>query len=131
MAFMEDILIATIEKVMEEEHLEADLLVDVEEHNEQSNLVEASNVEKEECTLLFAQEEENNSQDEWYLDSGASNHMSGKNELFVELVEGVQGDVRLENSSKLPIKGKGKISICQRTGILQFISNVYYVANFR
>ena len=27
-----------------------------EEHNKQSNLVEASNVEKEECTFLFAQE---------------------------------------------------------------------------
>ena len=30
------------------------------EHNEQSNLVEESNLEKEECTLLFAQEEANN-----------------------------------------------------------------------
>ena len=102
-----------------------------EEHSEQSNLVEASNVEKEECTLLFAQKEENNSQDVWYLDFGASNHMSGKKEPFVELVEGIQGDVHLGNSSKLPIKGKGKIRICQRTGILQFISNVYYMSNFR
>ena len=65
----------------------------------------------------------------WYLDSGASNHMSGKKELFVELVEGFQGDVRLGDSSKLPIKGKGKIRICQRNGVLQFISNVCYVPN--
>ena len=85
-----------------------------EEHNEQSNLVEASNVEKEECTLLFAQEEANNSQEVWYLDSEASNHMSGKKAIFVELVEGVQGNVHLGDSSKLPIKGKGKIRICQR-----------------
>ena len=85
-----------------------------EEHNEQSNLVEASNVEKEECTLLFAQEEANNSQEVWYLDSENSNHMSGKKAIFVELVEGVQGDVHLGDSSKLPIKGKGKIRICQR-----------------
>ena len=99
------------------------------ECNEQSNLVEASNVEKEECTLLFAQEEENNSQEVWYLDF--SNHMSGKKVLFVELVEGVQGDVRVGDSSKLPIKGKGKIRICQRNGVLQFISNVYYIPNMK
>ena len=47
-------------------------------HNEQSNLVEASNVKKEECKRLFAQEEANNSQEVWYLDSRTSNHMSGK-----------------------------------------------------
>ncbi|XP_075654680.1 uncharacterized protein LOC142624822 [Castanea sativa] len=97
-----------------------------EEYNEQSNLIKASNVEKEECTLLFAQEEAINSQEVWYLDSGASNHMSGKKELFVELVEGIQGNVRLGDSSKFPVKGKGKIRICQRNGVWQFISNVYY-----
>ena len=70
-------------------------------------------------------------QEVWYLDSRASNHISGKNELFVELVKGVQGDVRLGDSSKLPIKGKGKIRICQRNGVLQFISNVYYVPNMK
>ena len=101
-----------------------------EEHNEQSNLVEASNIEKEECTLLFAQEEANNLLEVWYFDSRASNHMNGKKELFVELVEGVQGNVRLGDSSKFPIKGKGKIKICQRNGVLQFISNVYYVPNY-
>ena len=53
-------------------------------------------------------------QEVWYFDSRASNHMSGKKELFVELVEGVQGDVCLVDSSKLPIKGKGKIRICQK-----------------
>ena len=60
-----------------------------EENNEQSNLVEASNVDKEECTLIFAQEEANNSQEVWYHDSRASNHMSGKKELFVKIVEGI------------------------------------------
>ena len=149
MSSVEDIPIETMAKVVEDEHSEEDLLVDMEvqykfehyaldcwynkseEHNEQSNLVEASNDGKEDSTFLFAQEEKNNSQEVWYLDFGASNHMSGKNELFVELVEGVQGDVHLGDSSKLPIKRKGKIRICQRTGILQLISNVYYVANFR
>ena len=101
------------------------------EQNEQSNLVEASNVENEECTLLFAQEQANNLQEVWYLDSGVGNHMSGKNELFVKVVEGVQGDVHLGDSSKFPIKCKGKIRICQRNGVLQFISNVYYVPNMK
>ena len=101
------------------------------EHNEQSNFVEASNVEKEECRLLFVIEVANNSQKVWCLGFGASNHMNRKNELFVELVQGVQGDVCLGNSSKLPIKGKGKIRICQRNDVLQFIFNVYYVPNMK
>ena len=57
--------------------------------------------------------------------------MTEKKELFVELVEGVQGDVYLGDSSKLPIKGKGKIIICQWNGVLQFISNVYHVPNMK
>ena len=32
---------------------------------------------------------------------------------------------------ELLIKGKGKIIICQRNDVLQFISNVYYVPNMK
>ena len=66
-------------------------------------------LQKEECTLIFAQEEENNLQDEWYLDSGASNHMSGNKELFVELVEGVKAMSVWEAHPNFPLKVKEKL----------------------
>ena len=49
--------------------------------------------------------------DVWYLDLGASNHMCGKKELFMELAEGVHGSMSLGDSLKLPIEARGKIKI--------------------
>ncbi|XP_028109539.1 uncharacterized protein LOC114308196 [Camellia sinensis] len=60
-------------------------------------------------------------------DSGASNHMCGKRELFVELNETVQAQVSFSNSSKTPVKGRGNILIKLKNGDHDYISNVYYV----
>ncbi|GJW10805.1 zinc finger, CCHC-type containing protein [Tanacetum coccineum] len=86
--------------------------------NEQSNLVE----EDLEPTLLMAileDEEqkvslhekdvgykETNMDSLWYLDNGASNHMTGVREHFKELDEKVSGKVRFEDGSYIEIKGK-------------------------
>jgi len=45
----------------------------------------------------------------WYLDTGASNHMCGHKHLFVDIQEIKDGHVSFGNSTKVPIKGKGKI----------------------
>ena len=79
--------------------------------------------------LVFKGDEEK--QDMWYLDSGASNYMCGKKSMFVDLDESVDGQVTFGDSLKVPIKGKGKILIRQRNGGHQFISNVYYVPNIK
>lgn len=97
---------------------------------EQSNLAEATNQEKKVSTLFLAREDEHDKQDVWYLHSGASNHMCGKRELFEEL-EDVHGNVSLRDSSKLSVKGKGKIKIYQKNGMPSYISNVYYVPNMK
>nr|GEW25686.1 disease resistance protein (TIR-NBS-LRR class) family [Tanacetum cinerariifolium] len=91
--------------------------------NEQSNLVE----EDLEPTLLMAileveeQEvslheenvgyKETNMNSLWYLDNGASNHMTGVREHFKELDEKVSGKVRFKDGSYIEIKGKGSILI--------------------
>nr|GEZ48741.1 zinc finger, CCHC-type [Tanacetum cinerariifolium] len=91
--------------------------------NEQSNLVE----EDLEPTLLMAilevEEQEVSLHEEnvgyketnidslWYLDNGASNHMTGVREHFKELDKKVSGKVRFGDGSYIEIKGKGSILI--------------------
>ena len=45
----------------------------------------------------------------WYLDNGASNHMTGNYEYFTSLDEKVTGKVRFGDDSRIDIRGKGSI----------------------
>ncbi|CAA0814359.1 Unknown protein [Striga hermonthica] len=45
----------------------------------------------------------------WYLDSGASNHMTGSKEAFSELDDGVTGTVKFGDGSKVEIRGRGTV----------------------
>jgi len=45
----------------------------------------------------------------WYLDTSASNHMCRHTHLFVDILEIEDGHVSFGDSTKVPIKGKGKI----------------------
>ena len=45
----------------------------------------------------------------WYLDSGASNHMTGSREAFSELDGGVTGSVKFGDGSMVEIRGRGTI----------------------
>ncbi|XP_073103835.1 uncharacterized protein [Elaeis guineensis] len=99
-------------------------------NNEQSNYSESKNQE-EEPTLLLACQQNGDLKNVWFLDSGATNHMCGRKDLFVELQEGVHGDVKFGDFSKVPVKGRGKIMIQQKNGTSDFISNVYYVPDLK
>lgn len=63
----------------------------------------------------------------WYLDTGCSNHMSGHKELFADLNESIRSEITFGNAAKMPVKGKGKISIQLKEGVNNIISDVYYV----
>ncbi|CAA0809125.1 cysteine-rich RLK (RECEPTOR-like protein kinase) 8, partial [Striga hermonthica] len=52
----------------------------------------------------------------WYLDSGASNHMTGSKEAFSELDDGVTGTVKFGDGSKVEIQGRGTVIFrCQNS----------------
>jgi len=61
------------------------------------------------------------------LDSEASNHMSGQRDLFGDLDEIVKGQVIFEDTSKVPVKGRGNILIRLKNGDHCYIADVYYV----
>ena len=45
----------------------------------------------------------------WYLDSGASNHMTGSKDSFSELDDDVTGTVKFGDGSRVAIRGRGTI----------------------
>ncbi|XP_074378660.1 uncharacterized protein LOC141720209 [Apium graveolens] len=52
----------------------------------------------------------------WYLDNGASNHMTGQRSKFKELNENVTGQVRFGDGSTVDIKGKGSVILSCKNG---------------
>ncbi|KAE8684274.1 hypothetical protein F3Y22_tig00111146pilonHSYRG00032 [Hibiscus syriacus] len=75
---------------------------------EKANYVEEKTDGKE--TLLLARKETDGGQaNSWYLDSGASNHMCGRKDMFVELDESVSGNVSFGDDSTIAVKGRGQL----------------------
>ncbi|KAL8154787.1 hypothetical protein AgCh_000227 [Apium graveolens] len=67
----------------------------------------------------------------WYLDNGASNHMTGCKSKFSELNEGISGLVRFGDGSTVKIEGKGSITFKCKNGEERVLTEVYYIPNLR
>lgn len=63
----------------------------------------------------------------WYLDNGASNHMTGELSKFKEIDENVKGKVRFGDGSIVVIEGKGTIYLKCKTGEEKLLKDVYYI----
>ena len=63
----------------------------------------------------------------WYLDTGATNHMSGCRNFFCELDDSTTGFVKFGDNSRIRIEGKWVIHINQKNGEILWLSNVLYV----
>ncbi|KAI5435945.1 hypothetical protein KIW84_022391 [Lathyrus oleraceus] len=62
--------------------------------------------EEEETLLLTCQNQVEEKRNKWYLDTGASNHMCGDRNVFVEIKEATTGNVSFGDDSKISVKGK-------------------------
>jgi hypothetical protein len=68
--------------------------------------------EKQEASILLVHDERMKTKENmWCLENGASNHMCGDKDKFVELDESIKGNVTFANYSKVSIKEKGTILI--------------------
>ncbi|KAM0996698.1 hypothetical protein ACFX14_006769 [Malus domestica] len=57
----------------------------------------------------------------WFLDSGCSNHICGKRDMFLDFDNNFRESVKLGNDSSLTVYGKGNIRI-EIKGIIQVIT---------
>ncbi|XP_024004054.1 uncharacterized protein LOC112081512 [Eutrema salsugineum] len=69
------------------------------------------------------------SDDMWYLDNGASNHMTGNRQCFSSIDETITGKVRFGDDSHIDIKGKGSIVFLSKKGGKKTLTNVYFIPN--
>ncbi|KAG7599681.1 GAG-pre-integrase domain [Arabidopsis suecica] len=67
----------------------------------------------------------------WYLDNGASNHMTGKLSFFTKLDQTITGKVRFGDDSRINIEGKGSITFVAKNGERRTLSDVYYIPELR
>ncbi|KAL8089642.1 hypothetical protein AgCh_039213 [Apium graveolens] len=63
----------------------------------------------------------------WYLDNGASNHMTGQRGKFKELDESMTGHVKFGDGSIVKIKGKGCVSFKCKNGEERVLKEVYFI----
>nr|GEU30453.1 serine carboxypeptidase-like 16 [Tanacetum cinerariifolium] len=74
---------------------------------EEANLIEVQ--DEDELTLLMKRHDKQEERIKpWHIDSAASNHMTGEEDLFVEMEES-KGNVTFGDESKAPVKGKGMV----------------------
>ena len=77
---------------------------------------------------VMSTEDEDNT---WYLDNGASNHMTGHREKFKNLDESITGQVKFGDGSLVHIKGKGSVKMACRNGEERELKEVYYIPTLR
>jgi len=61
----------------------------------------------------------------WYLDTGASNHMCGIKQAFVDINESYKGNITFGDLSQRPVDGRCIILIKIKNGEQKFISEVF------
>lgn len=69
--------------------------------------------------------------DMWYLDIGATSHMTGNLSLFFNLDMSYKGNVKFGDDSRISIEGHEDILLFTKNGNRVKLSNVLYTPNLK
>jgi hypothetical protein len=67
----------------------------------------------------------------WYLDIGATHHMTGRHEFFSDLESSVKGSIKFGDASAVEIKGVGSIIFKPNTAEHHLLTGIYYIPALR
>jgi hypothetical protein len=67
----------------------------------------------------------------WYLDTGATNHMTGHGDAFAEIDRTVTGTVKFGDGSVIEIKGIGTIIFACKIVNTRLSAGVYYIPRLK
>jgi hypothetical protein len=67
----------------------------------------------------------------WYLDSGATHHMTGCAGHFADLDHGVWGSDKFGDASAVEIRGIGSVIFTTKSGEHKLLHGVYYIPALR
>jgi histone deacetylase 1/2 len=87
--------------------------------------IESNSEEINVCLAAFAAEED------WFLDSGATSHVTGNRSLLLNLDQSSVPSVRLAGNQVMPVEGKGNVRIEDTNGEIKIVSDVLYVPGVR
>ena len=79
--------------------------------------------------LLQGSEIDHHTSDLWYLDTGATNHMTGQRNFFTTLDELADSFVKFGDNSRVEIKGRGSVVVLRQDGQRLSFGNVLFVPN--
>lgn len=97
---------------------------------ETANMAE-EDIQKEGFLMMAQNNVSSNKDTLWYLDSGASNHMCGREHMFEEIHKIEDGHMLFGDASKIRVRGRGTVRYTQKNGVIGRIENVYYVPNLK
>ncbi|KAL8107457.1 hypothetical protein AgCh_024023 [Apium graveolens] len=98
---------------------------------ESENQVEVILLNEERMLPELKVEDDRKESQIWYLDNGASSHMTGQKGKFKDLDESVTGLVRFGDGSTVNVKGRGTVSFACKNGEVKLLNDVYFIPSLR
>lgn len=98
---------------------------------ESENQVEVMLLNEERMLPELRVEDDRKESQIWYLDNGASSHMTGQKGKFKDLDESVTGLVRFGDGSTVNVKGRGTVSFACKNGEVKLLNDVYFIPSLR
>ena len=80
---------------------------------------------------LYFTGDDDSGRDAWYLDNGASNHMTGDHHKFRNIDNNVSGKVRFGDGSAVEIHGRGSILFQGPSGHQWLLNDVYLIPKLK